>query len=64
MEGLAMLAEAFIRQPLAEDDPSPDMNSVTDSSLSSENLAMQMEEDLANYGPSLEEHSRHVRQFA
>ena len=64
MEGLAALAEAFIRQPLAEDDPSPDVNSVTDSSISSENLAMQMEEDLANYGPSLEEHSRHVRQFA
>ena len=66
MDGLSRLVEAFEGSPLADDDPgSPqsDATSVTDCSLASVTTAMETE-DLANYGPTIEEHRQHVREFA
>ena len=66
MDGLSRRVEAFEGSPLADDDPgSPqsDSTSVADCSLASVTTAMETG-DLANYGPTIEEHCQHVREFA
>ena len=63
MDGLGSLIDAFERAPLVEDDPPSDSTSLADCSVASGALVMETD-DLANCGPSMEEHSRHVRQCA